>query len=30
MFVVLMMQSPKQRLSYRPILRNIVYGAVMK
>src|SRR5262245_60276548 len=30
MFVVLMMQSPKQRVTYRPILRNIVYGAVMK
>jgi len=27
--VVFMMQSPKQRVAYRPILRNIVYGAVL-
>ncbi len=30
MFVVFMMQSPKQRTAYRPILRNMIYGAVMK
>jgi CubicO group peptidase (beta-lactamase class C family) len=30
MFVVYMMQSPKQRLYYRPILKNMVYGALMK
>ncbi len=28
MFVVFMMQSPKQRVGYRPLLRNMVYGAV--
>ena len=28
LFVVFMMQSPKQRLAYRPILRNLVYGAL--
>ena len=30
LFVVFMMQSPKQRAVYRPILRNMIYGAVMK
>lgn len=30
MFVVFMMQSPKQRLPYRSILRNIIYGAIEK
>jgi len=30
MFVVFMMQSPKQRTYYRPLLKNMVYGAVMK
>ncbi|MCC2635942.1 MAG: hypothetical protein K0S48_3828 [Ramlibacter sp.] len=28
MFVVFMMQSPKQRVPYRSILRNMVYGAM--
>ena len=28
LFVVFMMQSPKQRLQYRSILRNMVYGAI--
>ena len=28
LFVVFMMQSPKQRTLYRPILRNMVYAAV--
>ena len=28
LFVVFMMQSPKQRIGYRPLLRNMVYGAV--
>lgn len=30
MFVVFMMQSPKQRVPYRAVLRNMTYGAVMK
>jgi CubicO group peptidase (beta-lactamase class C family) len=30
MFVVFMMQSPKHRVPYRSILRNIVYGAIEK
>ncbi|SDR60321.1 CubicO group peptidase, beta-lactamase class C family [Rhizobiales bacterium GAS113] len=30
MFVVFMMQSPKQRLHYRSVLRNMVYAAVEK
>lgn len=30
MFVIFMMQSPKQRVPYRSILRNMVYGAVEK
>ena len=28
LFVVFMMQSPKQRVPYRSILRNLVYGAI--
>ena len=28
LFVVFMMQSPKQRLVYRSVLRNMVYGAI--
>ncbi|MDO8375891.1 MAG: serine hydrolase domain-containing protein [Aquabacterium sp.] len=28
LFVVFMMQSPKQRVPYRSVLRNMVYGAV--
>ena len=28
MFVVFMMQSPAQRVAYRAILRNMVYGAI--
>ena len=27
LFVVFMMQSPKQRVPYRSILRNMVYAA---
>jgi hypothetical protein len=30
LFVVLMMQSPRQRALYRPILRNMVYAAIEK
>ena len=30
MFVVFMMQSPKQRVPYRSVLRNMVYAAVEK
>jgi len=30
MFVVFMMQSPKQRLYYRGVLKDMVYAAVMK
>ena len=30
MFVVFMMQSPKQRVAYRSVLRNMVYAAVEK
>jgi len=30
MFVVLAMQSPKWRTYYRPLLKNMVYGAVSK
>lgn len=30
LFVVLMMQSPKQRTAYRSVLRNMVYAAVEK
>jgi CubicO group peptidase (beta-lactamase class C family) len=29
MFVVFMMQSPKQRLHYRPVIRDMVYAALM-
>lgn len=29
MFVVLMMQSPKQRLHYRPVIRDMVYAALL-
>ena len=28
MFVIFMMQSPKQRLFYRPLLKNMVYAAI--
>jgi CubicO group peptidase (beta-lactamase class C family) len=28
LITVFMMQSPKQRVGYRPILRNLVYGAL--
>ncbi len=30
MFVVLMLQSPKQRVHYRSLLRNMVYAAVLQ
>jgi CubicO group peptidase (beta-lactamase class C family) len=30
MFVLLMMQSPKQRTYYRPLLKNMIYGAIVK
>jgi len=30
MFVVFMMQSPKQRLHYRPLLRDMIYAAMVK
>jgi CubicO group peptidase (beta-lactamase class C family) len=30
LFVVFMMQSPKQRTVYRPILRNMIYAAIEK
>lgn len=30
LFVVFMMQSPKQRVVYRSVLRNMVYAAVEK
>jgi hypothetical protein len=30
MFAVFMMQSPKQRLRYRSLLRNMVYAAIEK
>jgi CubicO group peptidase (beta-lactamase class C family) len=30
MFVVFAMQSPKQRTYYRPLLKNMLYGAVVK
>lgn len=30
MFVVFMMQSPKQRLRYRTVLKDVVYGAMEK
>jgi len=30
MFVVFMMQSPKQRVHYRGLLRNMIYASVVK
>jgi CubicO group peptidase (beta-lactamase class C family) len=30
MFVVFMMQSPSKRVSYRPLIRNLVYAAVVE
>lgn len=30
MTVTFMMQSPKQRLHYRPVLRNMIYAAIVK
>ena len=30
MFVVFMMQSPKQRLTYRAVMRDMVYAAMTK
>lgn len=30
MFVVFMMQSPKQRLHYRPLMRDMIYAAIIK
>jgi CubicO group peptidase (beta-lactamase class C family) len=30
MFVIFMMQSPKQRLYYRSVIRNMVYAALLK
>jgi CubicO group peptidase (beta-lactamase class C family) len=30
MFVVFMMQSPKQRMHYRSIIRDMVYAALLK
>ena len=30
MFVVFMMQSPRQRVHYRPLLRDMIYAAIMK
>jgi CubicO group peptidase (beta-lactamase class C family) len=30
LFVVFMMQSPKQRLHYRTVLRDMVYAAILK
>jgi hypothetical protein len=30
MLVVFMMQSPKQRLRYRGLLRNMIYAAIEK
>jgi hypothetical protein len=30
MLVVFAMQSPKQRTYYRPLLKNMVYGAVLR
>jgi CubicO group peptidase (beta-lactamase class C family) len=29
MFVVFMMQSPSQRLRYRPLLRDMIYAAIV-
>jgi CubicO group peptidase (beta-lactamase class C family) len=30
MFVVFMMQSPKQRVAYRPVLKDMIYAALVK
>jgi hypothetical protein len=30
MFVIFAMQAPKQRAYYRPLLKNMVYGAFVK
>ena len=30
LFVVLMLQSPKYRVHYRSLLRNMIYAAVVK
>jgi hypothetical protein len=30
MFVVFMMQSPSKRVSYRPLIRNMVYAAIVE
>ena len=30
MFVVFMMQSPKQRTAYRPLLKDMIYAAIVK
>ena len=30
LFVVFMMQSPRQRVPYRPVLRNMIYAAIVK
>ena len=30
MFVVFMMQSPSKRAQYRPLLRNMVYAAIVE
>ena len=30
MFVVFMMQSPRQRVHYRPLLRDMIYAAIVK
>ena len=30
LFVVYAMQSPKQRVYYRPVLKNMIYSAVVK
>jgi hypothetical protein len=29
MFVVFMMQSPSQRMRYRPLLRDMIYAAII-
>ena len=30
MFVVFMMQSPKQRVAYRYLLKDMIYSAIIK
>jgi len=30
MFVVFMMQSPKQRVPYRAVLKDMIYAAIVK